>query len=132
VNLASGCDIVRLAGTHNASVRDVAKLYFAVGAHFHLGRLRAAAETLEAETHWRQMAVAALIDDLFANQVTLASQILEGTKSRADAKAAIASWAAKRGAAIEQTMALLSEVWSADTIDFSMLSVASRRLQALI
>ncbi len=132
VNLASGCDIVRLAGTHNASVRDVAELYFAVGAHFHMGRLRAAAESLEAETHWRQMAVAALIDDLFANQVALASQILEGTKSRADAKAAIASWAAKRGAAVEQTMALLSEVWSADAIDFSMLSVASRRLQALI
>ncbi len=131
VNLASGCEIVRLAGTHGASVLAVAELYFAVGAHFHIGRLRAAAEALETESHWRQMAVAALIDDLFANQGALTSQILEAARSGADAKAAIASWAGKRGAAVERTMALLSEVWSADSIDFSMLSVASRRLQAL-
>jgi len=131
VNLASGCEIVRLAGTHGASVLAVAELYFAVGAHFHMGRLRAAAEALETESHWRQMAVAALIDDLFANQGALTSQILEAARSGADAKAAIASWAGKRGAAVERTMALLSEVWSADSVDFSMLSVASRRLQAL-
>jgi len=131
VNLASGCEIARLAGTHGASVLAVAALYFAVGAYFHIGRLRAAAESLEVETHWRQMAVAALIDDLFANQGALTSQILEATNSGADAKAAIASWARKRGAAVERTMALLSEVWSVDSVDFSMLSVASRRLQAL-
>ena len=131
VNLASGCEIVRLAGTHAASVLAVAELYFAVGAHFHIGRLRAAAETLEAETHWRQMAVAALIDDLFANQGALTSQILEAARPGAAAPAAIALWAARRGAAVERTLALLSEVWSADSIDFSMLSVASRRLQAL-
>ena len=131
VNLASGCKIVRLAGTHAASTLDVAELYFAVGAHFHIGRLRAAAESLEAKTHWRQMAVAALIDDLFANQGALTTQILEDAKPRADAKAAIGSWVGRRGAAVERTMALLSEVWSADSIDFSMLSVASRRLQAL-
>ncbi|MDP6883442.1 MAG: NAD-glutamate dehydrogenase, partial [Rhodospirillales bacterium] len=131
VNLASGCDIVRLGRTHDASVLDAAQLYFAVGAHFHMGRLRAAAESLEAETHWRQMAVAALIDDLFANQGTLASQILEGAGSGSGAEAAIGSWALGCGPAVEQTLALLSEVWSADSIDFSMLSVASRRLQAL-
>ena len=131
VNLASGCEIVRLAGTHAASVLALAELYFAIGAHFHMGRLRAAAEALETESHWRQMAVAALIDDLFANQGALTSQILEAAKAKSDAAAAIASWAAKRGPAVERTMALLSKVWSADSIDFSMLSVASRRLQAL-
>ena len=131
VNLASGCEIVRLAGTHGASVLAVAELYFAVGAHFNIGRLRAAAEALETESHWRQMAVAALIDDLFANQGALTSRILEAAKSGADATAAIASWAGKRSAAVERTMALLSEVWLSDSIDFSMLSVASRRLQAL-
>ena len=63
VNMASCCEIVRLAQGHDAPVTGAAALYFAVGARFHMGRFRAAAEGLEADTHWQQMAVAALIDD---------------------------------------------------------------------
>ena len=131
VNLASGCEIVRLARGHGASVIDVAELYFEVGARFQMGRLRATAERLEPENHWQQLAVAALIDDLYAHQVRLASQMLDGAKPKTGAKRIIAAWAEAHGAPVQRTESLLAEIWDAETVDLPMLFVVSRRLQAL-
>ena len=131
INMASALDIVRLAKRHRAPVASVARLYFAVGHRFHLGTLRSAAETLKAENHWQQLASAALIEDLFANQGALASQILGATRVNHNADKAIDAWAKKRGDSVTSTESLLTEILAGETVDFSMLAVVSRRLQAL-
>ena len=131
INMASALDIVRLAKRHRAPVASVARLYFAVGHRFHLGTLRSAAESLKAANHWQQLASAALIEDLFANQGALASQILASTKVNHNAEKAIDAWAKKRGDSVISTESLLTEILAGESVDFSMLSVVSRRLQAL-
>ena len=60
VNLAAAPDIVALAATRKLDPKAVAKLYFAVGSRFRLGRLRAACEAMESDSHWQKLAVAAL------------------------------------------------------------------------
>ncbi len=131
LNMISGLDIVRLAQKHRGKVVDIARLYFAIGARFQLGRLRAAAERIEPENHWQQLAAAALIEDLFASQGALASRILGVARSDGDAARAIDLWFKNRAEAVESTEVLLSEILELEAIDFSMLAVASRRVQAL-
>jgi len=43
-------------------VPGVAKTYFAIGARFHLGLLRASAAHLGSDSHWQKLAIAALIE----------------------------------------------------------------------
>ncbi|MDP6804483.1 MAG: NAD-glutamate dehydrogenase [Rhodospirillales bacterium] len=131
LNMISGLDIVRLAQRHHGKVVDIARLYFAIGARFQLGRLRAAAERIEPENHWQQLAAAALIEDMFASQGALTSRILGVAKPGGDAVRAIDLWFKDRTEAVESTEVLLSEILEVEAVDFSMLAVASRRLQAL-
>lgn|GEM_PF-5083417 len=58
MKLYSGCDIVRLAIRWRLDVFHVAKGYFAIGTRFKMGRLSAAVEGLDSDSHWQQLAIA--------------------------------------------------------------------------
>jgi glutamate dehydrogenase len=132
VNLYSACDIVGLANRRKMDVREVAKVYFALGTRFRLGRLRAAASNLESEDHWQQLAVAALVEEVYSHQLALASNALDHlAKAKKDPAKAIAAWAVRNQAAVDQTEVLLNELWSTEVNDLSMVAVASRQLRAL-
>ncbi|MCB2101090.1 MAG: NAD-glutamate dehydrogenase, partial [Rhodobacterales bacterium] len=131
VNMASGGDIVRLAAGADADVRQVARLYFAMGSRFRLGRLRAAAEGLIADTHWQKLAVDAVIEELYGHQLTLAALVLPHAGVDAAPERAIDIWAEENNAAVERMDQLLGELFSGDITDLSMIAVASRELRAL-
>ncbi|HEB79598.1 MAG TPA: NAD-glutamate dehydrogenase, partial [Rhodospirillales bacterium] len=131
VNLFSGGDIVRLAGKRRLAVTDAARLYFAVGAHFKLGRLRAAAELLDSDSHWQKLAVAVLVEDIYGHQLGLTIQVLNASKNETDPKKALAVWMKKKGSAIKQSEQLLSELWAIEVNDISMVAVASGQLRTL-
>ena len=132
VNLYSACDIVGLANRRKMDVREVAKVYFALGTRFRLGRLRAAASNLESEDHWQQLAVAALVEEIYSHQLALASNALDHlARAKKDTAKAIAAWVTRNQAAVDQTEILLNELWSTEVNDLSMVAVASRQLRAL-
>ena len=131
VNLFSGCDIVSLANRRGLPVERVAKLYFAVGTRFGLGRLRAAAEGIDLESHWQRLAVEALIEEIYGHQLNLSNQVLDAADRKMGPRAAIDSWSDHNGAAVEQTEHLLGELRSTAITDISMIAVASRQLRAL-
>ena len=132
VNLYSGCDIVRLANRRKLKVLNVAKMYFAVGTRFHLGHLRAAADTLGADSHWQKLAVAALIEEIYSHQLALSRQVLDFADGKWDPEKAITAWAAKNKAAVAPTDQLFSELWATEIDDLSMIAVASRSLRAMV
>ena len=131
VNLFSGCDIVSLANRRRLPVARVAKLYFAVGTRFGLGRLRAAAEGIDLESHWQRLAVEALIEEIYGHQLKLSSQVLDLADGKMGPGAAIERWSEQNSAAVEQTEHLLGELRSTAITDVSMVAVASRQLRAL-
>ncbi|MBB90318.1 MAG: NAD-glutamate dehydrogenase [Magnetovibrio sp.] len=132
VNLYSAPDIVGLANRRKMDVREVAKVYFALGTRFRLGRLRAAASNLESEDHWQQLAVAALVEEVYSHQLALASNALDHLgKAGKDTDKAIAAWVVRNQAAVDQTEVLLNELWTTEVNDLSMVAVASRQLRAL-
>ena len=131
VNLYSGCDVVRLANARKMKVLNVARMYFAVGSRFHLGRLRAAAETMDSDSHWQQLAIAALIEEIYSHQLTLANRVLDFGNGKLAPEKAIDGWVNKNRPAVEPTEQLLSELWATQVNDLSMIAVASRQLRAM-
>ncbi len=131
VNLYSSGDIVRLANRHKRPVADVARLYFAIGTRFRMGRLRAASNMLDSESHWQKLAVAALIEENYDHQLALASQVLACTGRTPDEQKAIDAWIKKNRETVDQADAFLEELWSAEVDDLSMIAVASRKFRVL-
>ncbi len=132
VNLYSGFDIVRLATRRKVDVIDAARFYFAVGTRFRLGRLRAAAEFMDSQSHWQQLAVAAMVEEIYSHQLALSNKVLDFAGVKADAKAAVEGWIDKNRALVEPTEQLLTELWATEVNDVSMIAVASRQVRTMI
>ncbi len=128
--LASATDIVRIATRHGATVEEAARLYFAVGARFGLGPLRAAAQKLAARGHWQKLAAEAAIDDLYAHQRDITTAVAGDAPGLAPPEA-LDAWIAGRTAAVDRTDALVAELRAAHAIELAMLSVINRQFRAL-
>jgi glutamate dehydrogenase len=126
--MGAALDIVRLSRT-GRPVEDVAKVYFSVGARFGLERLRTAGASIAAETPWQKAAVAAVIDDLFNYQSTLASRVLSESDG---AREPVEKWLSTRPREVERIDQMMTDFRAAQTVDLAMLTVASRQLRGLV
>ncbi|MBL4613341.1 MAG: NAD-glutamate dehydrogenase [Magnetovibrio sp.] len=131
VNLAAATDIVLLAEKRKLEVCEVGQLYFAVGSRFRLGRLRAACDAISSDSHWQKLAVAALIEEVFAHQLNLTAHVLDVSKNVTDPDKAIKAWTDAHQVAIDRTEQLLTELWAGEINDIAMIAVASRALKSL-
>jgi glutamate dehydrogenase len=132
VNLYSGCDIVRLATRRKLDVLKVAQCYFAIGTRFRMGRLRAAASRLDSGSHWQQMAIAALVEEIYSHQLHLSERVLDTAKKGAEPQEAVDTWIADHSNLVEPTDQMLSELWNVEVDDLSMIAVASRQLRTMV
>ena len=132
VNLYSGCDIVQLATRRKLDVLNVARGYFAIGTRFRMGRLRAAADHMESDTHWQQLANAALIEEIYSHQLRLTETILDKAKKATPPKKAVEDWVQGNPGLVEPTDLMLGELWNIEVNDLSMIAVASRQLRAMV
>jgi glutamate dehydrogenase len=132
VNLYSGCDIVQLATRRKLDVLNVARGYFAIGTRFRMGRLRAAADHMESDTHWQQLANAALIEEIYSHQLRLTETILDKAKKTTPPKKAVEDWVKGNPGLVEPTDLMLGELWNIEVNDLSMIAVASRQLRAMV
>ena len=126
--MSAAFDIVRLTKS-GRNVEDVARVYFGLGARFGLDRLRAAGVSIVADTPWQKAAVAAVVDDLFNYQSTLASRVIGETNGARDP---VDTWLAPRTRVVERIDQTMTDFRSAPNIDLAMLTVASRQLRALV
>jgi len=132
VNLYSACDVVRLAARRKVGVIDVGKVYFMVGSRFRLGRLRAAAEKMESDSHWQQLAIAALIEEIYAHQLALTNRVIDHAGVKGDAGKSVQGWIDANPSLVAPTEQLLNELWATEVNDLSMIAVASRQFRAMI
>ena len=129
--LFSGLDIVRIAAG-GYDVGDVAKVYFAIGDRFALDWLRGAAEGLSAETEWQELAIGAIIDDLYAQQTALASKVVDESGGGPATEAIIDAWAASNGHRVNRAVGVGGELKTTGSVDLAMLSIANREIRALL
>jgi glutamate dehydrogenase len=128
--LASAADILRIATRQSLTIEAAGRLYFAVGARFSLGWLRASAEKLSGRGHWLKLAAAAAIEDLYGHQRDITSAVAASHPGLGSDEAVLA-WVETNRAAVERAETLLAELKAASHIDLSMIMVANRQLRTL-
>jgi glutamate dehydrogenase len=130
--MSSAMDIIRISSTEaQRGVEDVARVYFGLGERFSLDRLRAASQTVAAETPWQKSALAALVEDFFNYQTVLASRVMTETNG-AGSENPVDAWLAKRPRVVERIDQTMHDFRASSTVDLAMLSVASRQLRTLL
>jgi glutamate dehydrogenase len=129
--MTSAMDIIRIARADaKSNVKDVARVYFGVGARFSLDRLRNASSHVSAETPWQKTALSAVVDDLFNYQSTLASRVI--TETNGASGDPVEAWLAKRPRVVERVDQTMHDFRASTTVDLAMLTVASRQLRGLV
>ena len=128
----SGYDIVRIAAAGGPRVADVARVYFTIGERFGLDWLRDSAESLNTETEWQVMAVSAIIDDLYAQQMALSTKVVHEAGSAAAADAVIDAWAAANDDRVARAENIVEELKSSAAVDLAMLAVANQEIRSLL
>jgi glutamate dehydrogenase len=101
-----------------ASIEDVARRYFSIGARLGLDWLREAAGTIKAETVWQRRAIEAAVDDLNAHQADFAARATD-------------DWESRQEPALRRVDGLLAELRMAPNIDLAALTIAARELRLL-
>jgi|HubBroStandDraft_1064217.scaffolds.fasta_scaffold00015_95 glutamate dehydrogenase len=129
-NLAAGLDIVRIDEGAGADIVDMGKLYWATGERFGLDVLRSIARSLPAATSWQQLALGALIDDLYGLQRDTVQRALAECAGRAEPE--LDAWVASRQDAVARIRDMVTEIGRATPPDLAMLTVASRQLRAMV
>jgi glutamate dehydrogenase len=123
--------VVAIARASDHQVEMVGQIYFAVGDRLGINWLRSAAGEIVSSNHWQKQAVAALVDDLFAQQSAITRRILEDEDARKADGDTVEAWANGRRRAIDRLGGLVSELQSQPAIDLAMLAVGARALRAL-
>ena len=129
---AAAPDIVRIAAAAKRTTDEVARLYFTLGDRFGFTWLRRAAEGVTAESEWQKLALASVVDDLYVQQCTLATQVIATANGVRDAGAAVARWEARQDHEAARVVDLLRELRSAGGADLAMLTVACREIRAMV
>ena len=124
--LEPGPDIVRLARQVNHGVSEVASVYFTIGRRFHLDWLRTASGSVNLDTHWDRLAVAAIVEDLYAHQRDVAASVLRQANG-----AGIEEWVATRPQPVQRVESLIADLRRQGGLDLAKLAVANRELRGL-
>jgi len=127
--LSTACDIVRIAQQTKRKVGEVGETYFLLGSRFKLDWLRHHANIMTPENPWHQMALGAIIDDLWGTQVDLAGRVLVSGGCGGEA---IEGWAGNRRDLVGRVEGIVNELEQHGSIDLAMLTVANRELRGLV
>ena len=83
------------------------------------------------ETHWQQLAIAALIEEVYAHQLALTEMVVNYKGVKGDASKVVESWIEANQALVRPAEQLLDELWVSEVNDLSMIAVASRQFRAI-
>lgn len=129
---ASACDVVEAANQTGLPVEHVGRVYFELGAELKLGWLRRTARTLKADAHWEQLAVTALVTELYQAQKHLTVRVLKRKKG-AEAHILVSGWMEENQESLGRYLASMELLKSQQqTANYAMLIVALRQVQWII
>ncbi|MBB72793.1 MAG: NAD-glutamate dehydrogenase [Legionellales bacterium] len=129
----SALDIVAACNTYGFKAKNVAIVYFLLGAKLELAWFRGQVKDYKAETHWDSLAKAAYRDDIDWQQRELTISVLRaaGDVEVGDVERCeevIEEWVSMHSGLVQRWHRMITELRSTTSIDFVMLSVAIKEL----
>jgi glutamate dehydrogenase len=121
--LSSGGDLVLLKEKADASLDDIARVYFAVGERTGLDWLREARDMVPANDHWDQLALGSIVEDLYDQQRGLTGMALE--------QGGVAEWETRHTKALNRAGELLSELSASGTLTVGKLGYVARQIRGV-
>jgi glutamate dehydrogenase len=137
VPLTNALDVADLAARGKWPPAAAAFVHRAVGGHFSLDRLAAAAGSLTLDQHWDRLALRRALEDLFVCQSALAEAAIAqmgappSTLSADWAAEAVAHWAQGLGALAEPARRTLAELEAQGPWTFAKLIIAAGEMHSL-
>jgi glutamate dehydrogenase len=128
IAMFSGLDIIAASLEHDFDPKQMAVIYFKLGAQLELGWLRASIISQVEETHWDALGKAALRDDIDLQQRELTIIVMLLSKNCADSSASLQNWLAIHKLLIERWQRVLLGLKNANAIEFVMYAVTIREL----
>lgn len=126
--LISAPDIVDAALSKKLDVKDVARIYYTVGARLHLDWFRAKIAEHDVSSNWDALARAACRDDVDRQQRSITESILYYSKVHDDVVKAMDEWETDLDRLVERWMSMLTDLKATTSEDFTMYAVALREL----
>ena len=130
--MSAALDIVEVAIGAGREVREVASVYFTLGARLELDWLRSEVTGLPVQTHWQALAKASLRDDLAIQHRGLAAGVLRLHGDGVGADELVDAWLEENETRVRRCLATFADLRAAGVLDIAMLSVAMRELRNLV
>ena len=131
--LSTAWDVVRLKQTYpDWDLLGLARCYSHLGTRFWFDFLRSSANQLQSaeSSSWNQLALSAVIDDLWVLQFTLTRKILKDAP--VNQPEAFNHWLEAHGKDLHRVDNILHDIVHHPLLDLAMLSVSVRELRAFI
>ena len=124
----AACDVIDIARVHGKAIAEAGRIYFALGEMLQLDWLRSSAQALTAENYWQQLAIKSLNLEFYAAQRRLSLSVIARF---ANHPAPDVAWSEEAAAALVRHAAFIAELRAQPALDYPMLIVALRQIQAI-
>ena len=132
--LASAFDIIEIRINQHSHIENTARLFFAISERLKLNWIRDQISETNVRSHWHQLAIANMRNELHRYQRDLTEMILQTVKNKRHTTKALKQWMDKYDYAIRRYDQIINELQALRKLDFTMTSVAVfevRRLMTL-
>ncbi len=127
--LSRGPDIIYVAGRSGTKLKDVAKIFFELGADLKIDWLVKKADEVSSTDYFERLALNRIIDNMYDAQRAIVREILVG---KVPAAKALKNWRQKNSVAFERTQQAVNETVESGDITLAKLAVASGHLRDLV
>jgi glutamate dehydrogenase len=124
-------DIAEVAAATKRSLELVASIYFSLDLYLNFSGIHERVAALPADTHWQMLARTALHNDATTLQRALTADLLNLSPMLEAPAQLIAAWQAHNQVTLQRYHQLLTDLQSASTGDFAMLSVVIKEMRAI-
>ena len=130
--LASAFDIIEIKSRLSSDSENVAKLFYLLSERLQLYWIRDAISKTIVRTHWNNLAILNLRNDLHANQHNLTELVLHFVDNKSHTTKALAIWEENNVEALNRYDSILNEFSAMRTCDFPTISVAVSEVRRLV
>ena len=132
MTLASAFDIIEIKTRLHGNTEQIARVFYDLSDRLQLPWIRSSISSTEIYSHWNNLAIVNLRNDLHANQRNLTELVLQSIDSIKDASKALKLWEKRNVEALERYDQIINEITALQTRDFATISILVNEVRRLV